>query len=132
MVGQLDHHLARAEPVHQRPQLGQRRRRTLGAQRAAHRALAAPGQHQAMPADLLDDLVQVVEWAALFLTGQLARADRPTDPAVTLRAAGQQQQVPALRIGLPALRRGQAQAQLSTEHVRNPSSRAASAKRTTP
>jgi hypothetical protein len=72
-------------------------------------AFAAPGEHHAVPPQLLDHFVEVVDGAAFLLTAQVRVADHPTQPPVTLQLPGEHEQVLTLRITHTVLRTGQAQ-----------------------
>ena len=99
-MGQLDADPVGAEPVHQ---IGQRRRgriRPAVGKRLADMAFAAAGQDVPVPARRLGQRVEVVARLALLAAGQMRRGQLPRQPSVTLRPAGQHQQVRARRIGL--------------------------------
>ncbi len=139
MVGQLDEHPVPAEQVDQPAQFGSGRVRSTAHERAPHRALAAPGERQAVPTGLRGEPLQVVAGPALLrprlaalaalallavladlpaapVVTEVARGDGPAQPPVPLRPGGQQQQVFAHRVGHTVLRAGQAEAQLGAEH----------------
>ena len=85
-----------------------------------HRTFAAPGEHEHVPGRVGDDLREVVDGAALLLPGELGGADRAAQPPVTVGIAREQEQVAALRIGHPVLRRGEPQRQLRAEDGADP------------
>ena len=82
--------------------------------------LRQPVSTSTCPAVSRDDLVEVVDRAALLLAAQLGGADRAAQPAVAVGIAGEQQQVAALRIGHPVLRGGEPQRQLGAEDRADP------------
>ncbi len=115
VVGEFDADPLAAEPVHQ---VGQRRRgrvRPASGKGLAHMAFAAAGQDVPVSARRLGERVKVVARLALFTTGQMRRGQLPGQPSISLRAAGQHQQVRPRRIGLLGSCHV-AQRQLSAEH----------------
>ena len=96
-VGQLDHHVVAPEPV---DQLVQRPAgRTAGVELLPHRALAAPGEDQPVPVGRRGELVEVVDGSALRPAAQLGLADHPAQRGVTVRVAGEDEQVVTGRVG---------------------------------
>ncbi|WP_433296524.1 hydantoinase/oxoprolinase N-terminal domain-containing protein [Pseudonocardia sp. CA-142604] len=96
------------------------------------RALAAAGEHQGVPGQLVDHSVQVVDRAALLLPAQVRRGGRLGQPPVAGPAAGRTSRwVPA---GSGTSSRGPGRSRLGPgpNAVRTPTCLAASAKRTTP
>ncbi len=77
-------------------------------ERGADGALAAAGEDHPVPVVRLGEVAEVVDGAALLAPGELRGADRPAQPPVPLRVAGQHQQVLAGRVGDTALAGGQA------------------------
>ena len=104
-----------------------------GGQRRGHVPLAAAGEHQHVVAQRLGHLLQVVDRAALLPAAQVRLGDGAGQPGVPLGPAGQHQQVTAGRVGFAVLRRRAGSSDSSAPNrVGRPSSRAASANRTTP
>ncbi len=117
VVGQLHEHAFPAVQVDELAQPRERGRGPFPFQRPAHRALAAAGEHHAVLAGVLHDLVEAVDRPPLLgALGELAVGDRPAQPVVAVLAEGEQQQVLALRVRDPVLRRGEPDAQLRAEH----------------
>ncbi len=100
VVGELDADPVAAEPV---DQVGQRRRGRIRAavgKRLADMAFTASGQDVPVPACRLGQRVVVVARVALLATGQMGRRQLTRQPAISLRPAGQHQQMRSRRIGL--------------------------------
>ena len=125
VIGELDEHVLRTEPVDEAVELGCRRRERLGRcvpgthgrlQRAAHGALAAAGEDRPVAAGEPDELVEVVPRSALLLPAQLRVRQRRGKPMVSLLATGQDEQVRADRIRHAVLRCRQLERELRAEH----------------
>ena len=80
-------------------------------------ALAAAGEYDDVPGQVVDETGRVVDGAAL-LPGQLGGGDRRGDAVVALGPPGEDEQVLPDRVGLPTLRRGQAEGELGAEDCR--------------
>ena len=119
-VGEFDGDVLRAEPLGQATERDSRGGAPTATQRLAYRALAASGEHEHVPGRVGDDLLEVVDRAALLLAGELGGADRAAQPPVPVGVAREQEQVAALRIGHPVLRGGEPQRQLCAEDRADP------------
>ena len=115
VVGELDADPVAAEPVHQiGKRLGRRIRPALG-KRLADMAFAASGQNVPVPAGGLGQRVVVVVQLAFLTARQMRLRELARQPPVSLRAAGEHQQMRSRRVGVlgsvtPAQR------QFSAEH----------------
>ena len=133
VVGQLDRDAVAAEQRHQAVQLPAGRRHPALGQRGADVAFAAPGQHHHLPAQRRRHLLQVVHRPALLTPGQLGQGDRAGQRGIPLPvpAPGPAGAGPA-GSGSPFCGPGSPSDSSAPNTVGRPSSRAASANRTTP
>src|SRR5699024_2459067 len=95
--GDLHGHVVGAEGVGEPVQLaaggGQVEVSRVRLERAAHAGLAAAGEHQPVPGGQVGQLLGLVVGLTLGAAGQVGVGDRPGQPPVALRPAGQHQQV---------------------------------------
>ena len=98
MVGELDTDPIASEPVHQIRQRHLGGFRTAFGKRLAHMAFATPGQNLPVSTGSLGERVEVVLGLTLLAAGQVRGGKLTREPAVTLRTAGQHQQMRAGRV----------------------------------
>ncbi|GHG29759.1 hypothetical protein GCM10017567_56850 [Amycolatopsis bullii] len=115
MVDQLDGDVRTPEPVDQPAQLGVRGGGTALGQGPADRVLTAAGQHDDVPSQLVDQLLEVVDRAAFLSTGELGVGDDPAQPVITLLLPRQDQQVRPGRVRFAGLGPGQVEGQFGAE-----------------
>jgi hypothetical protein len=118
VMPQLDGHVVPSETLDQPVEGPGGECRPPQGQRGRHRPLAAPGEHHPVATVGIEEPLEREGRVPLLPAGQLGLRDDPTQPRVTARVPGQDDQVRPLGVGDAVLAAGEVEGQLGTEHGR--------------